>query len=354
MMDKTPYVLDAPEPPAGKEIKMKRTMKLFSLTLALLMMLSMMTACGGGAPMEGGAAGDKYFSEDMAETESVTDGSMNGSYGSSMGTGGADGAEAGDIMNTNPTEKMIYSADVYAQTLDYDAAVKALKEAVASVGGYIESYSESNGGSYYSSNYYEGGGRRSANYTIRIPAAQFEGFLSGIAAEFNVIDQQLYSENVTLQYVDMEARIKSLTAQQDRLLELLGEAENLDQILAIEKELTSTRSEIESITSSLRVLESRVSYSTVNLYINETTIYTPGAEDSFFQRVLRSFGRSWDDLREGAEDLTLYVASHFLQLILWAVVIFAAWRIIRKKGGIRLPRLRRKKNKKAPTDEEQV
>ena len=327
---------------------MKRMKKLFSLSLALLLMLSVMSACGGSAPMEGGAAGDKYFG-DMSESESVTEDSWNGS----TGTGGS--TDAGDVMNTNPTEKMIYSADVYAQTLDYAAAVKALKEAVSAAGGYIESYNESNGGSYYSNSYYEGGGRRSANYTIRIPAAQFESFLSGIAAEFNVIDQNLYSENVTLQYVDMESRIKSLTAQQERLLELLGEAENLDQILAIEKELTATRSEIERITSSLRVLESRVSYSTVNLYINETTIYTPGAQDGFAQRLLRSFGRSWDDLKDGAEDLALYVASHFLQLILWAAVIFAAWRIIRKKGGIRLPKLRRKKNKKQEnTDEEQA
>ncbi len=330
---------------------MKRMKKLFSLSLALLLMLSVMTACGGGAPTEGSAAGDKYFG-DMAESESVTDSTVNGSYGS-VGTGGS--TDAGDVMNTNPAEKMIYSADVYAQTLDYAAAVKVLKEKISAAGGYIESYNESNGGSYYSSSYYEGGGRRSANYTIRIPAAQFESFLSGIAEEFNVIDQNLYSENVTLQYVDMESRIKSLTAQQERLLELLGEAENLDQVLAIEKELTSTRSEIESITASLRVLESRVSYSTVNLYINETTIYTPGAQDGFGQRLLRSFGNSWEDLVDGAEDLALYVASHFLQLILWAAVIFAAWRIIRRKGGIRLPRLRRKKNKKQEgSNEEQV
>ena len=315
---------------------MKRKFRLISLSCALILLLSLMTACGGGAPMESGR-GDDYFAS-TEEMESVSD----GSYNSSMGTGGST-TDAGDIMNTNPTEKMIYSADVYAQTLDYEAAIAALKQAIAACGGYIESYNESNGGSYHSSSYYEGGGRRSANYTLRIPAAQFEGFLSGLSEEFNVIDQNLYSENVTLQYVDMESRIKSLTAQEERLLELLAEAENLDQVLAIENQLTETRSEIETITSSLRVLESRVSYSTVNLYINETTVYTPGAQDNFGQRLLRSFGTSWDDLKDDAEDLALYVAEHFLQLILWAVVLYAVWRFLHKKNRIRLPKLRRKK-----------
>ena len=69
--------------------------------------------------------------------------------------------------------------------------------------------------SYYSGSYYEGGGRRSASYTLRIPCEKFESFLSGLSRDFNVIDQYLYSENVTLQYVDLEARIDSLKAQQD-------------------------------------------------------------------------------------------------------------------------------------------
>lgn len=331
---------------------MKRMKKRSSLMLALALMLSLLTACGGaasdssinesysGTDMDSGWYTEDAFDEGVADTES---GALAGS-----------GSNVGDIVSENPTEKMIYSADVYAQTLDYDAAVQALKAAVSAAGGYIESYNESNGGSYYSSNYYEGGGRRSADYTLRVPAAQFESFLSGIAEEFNVIDQNLYSENVTLQYVDLESRIKSLTTQQERLLELLAKADDLDQILAIENQLTETRADIESLTSSLRVLESRVSYSTVYLHINETTVYTPGAQAGFGQLLLRSFGSSWDDLVDGSKDLALYIASNFLQLLIAAAVIVLLWRVLRKKG-VHLPKLRRKKAKttEKPENEEQ-
>ena len=218
-----------------------------------------------------------------------------------------------------------------------------LRTSLSACGGYIESYNENSGGSYYSGNYYEGGGRRSASYTLRIPCDQFESFLSGLSRDFNVIDQYLFSENVTLQYVDLESRIGSLQAQQNRLMELLAEAENLEQVLTIEKQLTETRSEIETLTSSLRVLADRVGYSTVTLNINETTTYTPGAKDSFAQRFLRSLGTSWDDLKDDTEDLILFVGRNFLQLILWAAVLFGAWRVLRSKKCPRLPKLRKHK-----------
>lgn len=322
---------------------MKRMKKWSSLALTLALVLSLLTACGSSAASDSSIS-ESYNGTDMDSGWYNTEDAFDNGVADVEEGALAGGSDVGDIVSENPTEKMIYSADVYAQTLDYDAAVQALKTAVSAAGGYIESYNESNGGSYYSSNYYEGGGRRSADYTLRVPATQFESFLSGIAEEFNVIDQNLTSENVTLQYVDLESRIKSLTTQQERLLELLAEAENLDQILAIENQLTETRADIESLTSSLRVLESRVSYSTVYLHINETTVYTPGAQAGFGQLLLRSFGNSWDDLVDGSKDLVLYVASNFLQLLIAAAVIVLLWRVLRKKG-VHLPKLRRKKAK---------
>lgn len=320
-----------------------------ALALALCLMLAVMTACGGAsdsatesAPMEdyNGSIMDGGFKND-----SLAGGTLGGSMDVTEEEGTADSGEGGSFINTNPTEKMIYTAEVYAQTLDYDAAIATLRSSLAECGGYIESYNESNGGSYYSGSYYEGGGRRSASYTLRIPCEKFEAFLSGLSRDFNVIDQYLYSENVTLQYVDLEARINSLTAQQDRLMELLAEAETLEQVLTIENQLTETRAEIESLTSSLRVLADRVKYSTITLNINETTTFTPGAKDSFAQRFLRSLGTSWDDLKDDTEDLILFVGRNCLQLMIWAVVLFGAWKLLRSRKRPHFPKLRKGKKK---------
>ena len=312
-------------------------------------MLTLMTACGGASDSATESAPMEDFNSSMTDggfkNDSLAGGTLGGTMDVTDEEGTTDGGEGGSFINTNPTEKMIYTAEVYAQTLDYDAAIATLRASLAECGGYIESYNESNGGSYYSGSYYEGGGRRSASYTLRIPCEKFEGFLSGLSRDFNVIDQYLYSENVTLQYVDLESRINSLTAQQERLLELLAEAETLEQVLTIESQLTETRAEIESLTSSLRVLADRVRYSTITLNINETTTFTPGAKDSFAQRFLRSLGTSWDDLKDDTEDLVLFVGRNFLQLIIWAVVLFGAWKFLRSKKRPHFPKLRRNKKK---------
>ena len=330
---------------------MKRFFKAMALALALCLMLTVMTACGGAAsdsmaesaPMEpewNGSMMDGGFKND-----SLAGGTLGGSMDSASPEESTNGGEGSSFINTNPTEKMIYTAEVYAQTLDYDAAIATLRASLAECGGYIESYNESNGGSYYSGSYYEGGGRRSASYTLRIPCEKFESFLSGLSRDFNVIDQYLYSENVTLQYVDLESRINSLTAQQNRLMELLAEAETLEQVLTIEQQLTETRAEIESLTSSLRVLADRVRYSTITLNINETTTFTPGAKDSFAQRFLRSLGTSWDDLKDDTEDLILFVGRNCLQLIIWAAVLFGAWKLLRGRKRPHFPKFRRKNKK---------
>ena len=328
---------------------MKRFWKATALALALCLMLTLMTACGGASDSATESAPMEDFNSSMTDggfkNDSLAGGTLGGTMDVTEEESATDGGEGGSFINTNPTEKMIYTAEVYAQTLDYDAAIATLRASLAECGGYIESYNESNGGSYYSGSYYEGGGRRSASYTLRIPCEKFEGFLSGLSRDFNVIDQYLYSENVTLQYVDLESRINSLTAQQERLLELLAEAETLEQVLTIESQLTETRAEIESLTSSLRVLADRVRYSTITLNINETTTFTPGAKDSFAQRFLRSLGTSWDDLKDDTEDLVLFVGRNFLQLIIWAVVLFGAWKFLRSKKRPHFPKLRRNKKK---------
>ena len=328
---------------------MKRFFKATALALALCMMLTVMTACGGASDSATESAPMEDFNSSMTDggfkNDSLAGGTLGGSMDVTEEEGTADGGEGGSFINTNPTEKMIYTAEVYAQTLDYDAAIATLRASLAECGGYIESYNESNGGSYYSGSYYEGGGRRSASYTLRIPCEKFESFLSGLSRDFNVIDQYLYSENVTLQYVDLESRINSLTAQQNRLMELLAEAETLEQVLTIEQQLTETRAEIESLTSSLRVLADRVRYSTITLNINETTTFTPGAKDSFAQRFLRSLGTSWDDLKDDTEDLILFVGRNCLQLIIWAAVLFGAWKLLRGRKRPHFPKFRRKNKK---------
>ncbi len=308
--------------------------KLFALLLALVLVMSLVS-CGGSA---NDAAADKAAPEAMDGGYAYTEDES----GYSMEVPFADGA-ASDIGPTAAMqEKMVYIAELSAETMEYDKAVSDVKAAVSKAGGYIESCSEYTGG-YYDAGVYVREGNRSVSFALRIPSEKFNDFLAGMETALNVTHRNIYSENVTMQYVDLEARIKNLKAQEQRLQELLKSAENMEQLLSIEDHLTSTRTQIEQAEGEMRVLENRVSYCTVNLSVNETQSYSPSAQSGFGQRLARGFKGSFEKLGRDLENFAVTVSNNFIQLIIAAAVIVVLIRVLKKKG-IRLPRRHKKED----------
>ena len=308
--------------------------KLFALLLALMLVLSLVS-CGGSA---NDAAADKAAPEAMDGGYAYTEDES----GYSMELPFADGAASDAGPTAAMQEKMVYIADLSAETMEYDKAVSDVKAAVSKAGGYIESCSEYTGG-YYDAGVYVREGNRSVSFALRIPSEKFNDFLAGMETALNVTHRNIYSENVTMQYVDLEARIKNLKAQEQRLQELLKSAENMEQLLSIEDHLTSTRTQIEQAEGEMRVLENRVSYCTVNLSVNETQSYSPSAQSGFGQRLARGFKGSFEKLGRDLENFAVTVSNNFIQLIIAAAVIVVLIRVLKKKG-IRLPRRHKKED----------
>lgn len=308
--------------------------KLFALLLALMLVLSLVS-CGGSA---NDAAADKAAPEAMDGGYAYTEDES----GYSMEVPFADGAASDIGPTTAMQEKMVYIAELSAETMEYDKTVSDVKAAVTAAGGYIESCSEYTGG-YYDAGVYVREGNRSVSFALRIPSEKFNDFLAGMETALNVTHRNIYSENVTMQYVDLEARIKNLKAQEQRLQELLKSAENMEQLLSIEDHLTSTRTQIEQAEGEMRVLENRVSYCTVNLSVNETQSYSPSAQSGFGQRLARGFKGSFEKLGRDLENFAVTVSNNFIQLIIAAAVIVVLIRVLKKKG-IRLPRRHKKED----------
>ena len=332
---------------------MKRWRTTLALALALLFLLGALSACGSSASKDTAAYSTQ--AEDSFDSAG-TGGAANTDTSKSESLSSAEG-DAGTLPGsvTDPASdpqaganaKIIYTAQVYAQTLDYDAAIQALTKSVADCGGYVSSYNVSSGG-YYADYYYDGSGNRSATYVLRIPSGRFQSFLSGLAEEFNVTEQDISSQDVTLQYVDTEARLNNLKAQETRLNELLEKATTIDQIVALEQQITDTRTEIDSLTSELRVLQDQVSYSTVTLSIYETTRYSTTPQTSFGQRIAEALANSWERLTEGAQSFVLFLSRNILQLVVLAAVLFCLVKFVWPK---RRRLIRRKNRQKAPAQE---
>ena len=247
---------------------------------------------------------------------------------------GADtGAESADAPEENP-EKIIYSSDVTVETTDFDAALGQVSELVDRFGGWVES-SSINGANYYDVSR----GRsttRSASYTLRIPSARFEELMGSLTDLGNVPYTHVYTENVTAQYYDVQARLTAYETQEARLLEMMEKAESVEDIITIEERLSELRYQIESLQSTLRNWDRRVSYSSVYLQLNEVKEYTPDTpvRISFGERLSRAFRGGLSGLGDFFEGALLWLVEALPTLIVLAVlavVLIAVGRSVRRK-----------------------
>lgn len=238
-------------------------------------------------------------------------------------------------------DKIIYSADAELETRDFDATISSLSELLSKYGGFIESSSVS-GSDYYTIENI-GGAYRTASFTYRIPADSFNDFCGGVKALGNIPSFNTYAENVTGQYADLDARLSARTAEEQRLLELLDKADTVEEMLQIESALSDVRYEIESLQSSLKDYDTRISYSTLNLRVAEVTLYTK-VDD-----VTKTYG---EQLSEGFTATLASVGQFFSNAFKWLIsalpvlliiaaiglgVFFIVRHIVKKKKAAALP-----------------
>ena len=180
--------------------------KCVTLTLAMLMVMSLLAGCGGSNK----AADMAMPREEMALESPSAAPMMDTAYKFSNAAGGV----GQSVPNTE--QKLIKTVRMEVETEDLDALLPQVNQKIAELGGYIENQELYNGSSHSSYR------SRSASLTIRVPAENLQGFVEDVRGVSNVVTYNESTENVTLQYVSTESRVKALEVEQERLLELLS------------------------------------------------------------------------------------------------------------------------------------
>ena len=304
--------------------------KILSLLLAVLMTLSF-CACGTSSDFKTESAADYSYAEPAAAPAAGM--MMAEEYGS-----GANGLAASDAMPDTPSadssdinpDKIIYSADTTIETTEFDETIAGLNELIAQYDGWIES-SSVNGANYYSKSR-GSASNRSASYTVRIPSENFQTLMNSLSTLGNIPYTHTYTQNVTAQYYDTQARMNAYKAQETKLLEMMDLAESVEDIIAIEEKLTDVRYMIESLQSSLNNWDRRVNYSTVDISVNEVSAYTPSApiKVSYGERLVNSFVGSVKGAVEFFKDLLVFIVSMIPALVILALLFFVFRPLFRK------------------------
>jgi hypothetical protein len=172
----------------------------------------------------------------------------------------ANASESGKA-EVRPDRMMIWKARLHIQVLDVNDAVAEAYALTERQGGFVERKSDE--------------GEQSADLTIRIPAESFQTAISSLEALGKVTRRNVEGEDVTEQYIDVEAKLKNNIALRDRLKQLLEKAVNVKDILAIEAELNRVQTDIDSLEGRIKSLKGQVDYATVNLHLKRKPIPGP-------------------------------------------------------------------------------
>ena len=152
----------------------------------------------------------------------------------------------------------------------------------------------------------------------------------------NVTQKNESVEDVTLRYIDVESHKKALETEQERLLELLSKAENMEEILTIESKLSDIRYEIENYESQLKTMDNQIDYSTVSVYIDEVERVTDTGEKGFFEEIKERFGNSLYIVARGIRGLVIGILGSLPILIVCggviAVVVIVVRKILKKRN----------------------
>lgn len=287
--------------------------------LAAAMVLGLLvTGCGAsskGAATSSQAAMDQAVYEDVGYTAGDVS-FRNEAASEEVAEVTAQDAGTADIPKVQDSQrKLIKNVDLEVETEAFDGLLETVERKTESLGGYVEARY-----SYYGSSRNEYN-NKNANLTIRIPAEKLNEFLSDVSENGNIISQNESVTDVTLQYVDMESHKKALQSEQERLLELLDQAETVEDIITIESRLSEVRYQIESMESQLRTMDNQVSYSTVYLYIKEVARLTNVAEQTTWEKMKTGFADSLYHVGKGLKEFGIGFVIRIPYLVVWAVVL---------------------------------
>ncbi|MCG2417485.1 DUF4349 domain-containing protein [Aequorivita sp. F47161] len=182
-------------------------------------------------------------------------------------------------------QKIIKTARLAYETKDVDATHKKILQLASQYKGLVQS---DNSGKDYNRIY--------KNLVVRIPTENFQSFVDGISEGVSYFDRRDISrQDVSEEFVDLQARLKAKRTLEDRYLELLKKANNVKEMLEIERELSNIREEIEAKQGRLQYLQTQVSMSTVHIEFYKTTAET-GVTQSYGQKMKNALQGGWNGI----------------------------------------------------------
>lgn len=160
--------------------------------------------------------------------------------------------------------------------------------------------------------------------SLRVPAESLNRALRDLGDLGTVTSRRVETEDVTGEFVDLEARLKNAEAQEQSLLELMSEAETVEETLQVQRVLSNTRAEIEQLKGRLNYLEEHTDYSTLTL-----TLYEPGstADPQRDWGFMRAWGNAAEAFVSTLNSLIVGLGGALPVLVIFFLILWGVYRL---------------------------
>jgi hypothetical protein len=305
---------------------MTRTRRSVLASLALLAVVSLGACSTGDDDSAAARSSDEAAGAETAGGEAAE--------GDAEGAGG-DGAPAADV------DGVVGTATATAAQLGRDvvrtAEVSVTVDDVAAAAGAAIRIAEQAGGFQASSSLDLGSDLPSGSVVLRVPTAGFGQVVAAIGELGDVVDQRTGSDDVTGTVVDLEARVLAARASVERVRGFLDRTGNVGELAAVERELLTRESELESLLGQLAAIRDQVELATVTAHfgVDETAVAAAvaateeGGDD--IPAPSRALRNGWEVLVDAAKVLAAGVAfaAPFALVVVPGAV---AWRFVQRRG----------------------
>lgn len=276
------------------------------------------TACGkkSAGTIPGDAAGSPSINQSEAKPSMQDNASMNGV---------SKKADTDLKANTTSTEiskdqKIIRNGSINIVEENLIKLAEGIKQKTKELGGYIEN---------------EEMMEYRLTASVRIPADRFDDFIQYAEKGFDVKNKSISSQNITDTYVDNEARLNNLKAQEKQILGILEKAKTVEEVLKVQAELYKIRGEAEALEGRKRNWDKQIDYATLIINADKKQIVPDNKKtiisgSDFIKAIGKGFSNTGVSLILFVEQLFIFIFSNIIVLVIIGVLSILGFKRFKK------------------------
>lgn len=244
--------------------------------------------------------------------------------------------ETGNLPDQNKTEQgntakditnrmIIKTGTLNIEVEKYDETENKVTEITKNLNGYVSNSSSSLNAS----------NKKQGTLVLKVPADKYDALISEVSKLGKVMSENINANDVTEQYIDLEARMKTQKELEQRLIKLLEEkTARLSDVVDVEQKLASVRQTIESIDGRMRYLRSQSSFSTLTLSIYEPSLLITSSGGGFFYEIGQSIKKGLEGFTEVLSGIITIVIALIPIIILILIILYLVRVIIRRRKKV--------------------